>query len=85
MTPTRRIAKLEAQNASLRKRLDARTTQLILLLNQLSEIKEVISAEYGLVLELKSVEDDHEEQVCQPGSHPGEAGQGASDTSAPGD
>ena len=80
MTHTRRIAKLEAQNASLRKRLEARTTQLILLLNQLSEIKEAISAEYGLVLELKPINDD-DCQTTQPGSHPGVPGQEASDAS----
>jgi hypothetical protein len=39
MTDAKRIAKLEAQVAALRARLDARTTQLTLVLLQISDMK----------------------------------------------
>lgn len=44
MTHTRRIARLEAQVASLRRRLDARTTQLILVLDQVQQMKASVEA-----------------------------------------
>lgn len=58
MTHTRRIEKLEAQVASLRRRLDARTTQLITLLDQLAAIKDTLASEHNIVLELQPVEDE---------------------------
>jgi len=44
MTDAKRIAKLEAQVAALRARLDARTTQLTLVLLQISDLKAAIGA-----------------------------------------
>ena len=44
MTDAKRIAKLEAQVAALRARLDARTTQLTLVLLQISDLKSAIGA-----------------------------------------
>ena len=51
----KRIAKLEAQVESLRKRLDARTSQLILVLSQIAELKEIL-AEHGLEVTVKPVD-----------------------------
>lgn len=53
-TQARRIAKLEAQVASLRTRLDARTTQLILVLDQIAQLKDVL-AEHGLEVTVTSI------------------------------
>ena len=44
MTDARRIAKLEAQVAALRARLDARTDQLLLVLMQIEDMKKLTPA-----------------------------------------
>lgn len=43
-THARRIHKLEAQVVSLRARLDARTTQLLLVLTQINDLKDALDA-----------------------------------------
>lgn len=53
MTDAKRIAKLEAQVASLRSRLAARTDQLLLLLLQIEDLK----AGRGLVEEIVAPDD----------------------------
>lgn len=55
MTQARRVEKLEAQVASLRRRLDARTGQLILLLGQIEQMKQALDAA-GLEFEFQAVD-----------------------------
>ena len=43
-TQAKRVAKLEAQVASLRSRLSARTTQLILVLDQVQQMKSAVES-----------------------------------------
>lgn len=43
MTHTKRIAKLEAQVESLRRRLDSRTKQCIVLIDQIEQMKAALS------------------------------------------
>ena len=45
MTDAKRIAKLEAQVEALRARLEARTTQLTLVLLQISDMKVVVATQ----------------------------------------
>ena len=45
MTDAKRIAKLEAQVEALRARLEARTTQLTLVLLQISDMKAVVATQ----------------------------------------
>jgi hypothetical protein len=54
VTQVRRIEKLEAQVASLRERLGARTTQVIMLLDQIGQLKDAL-AEHGLEVKVTPV------------------------------
>lgn len=48
MTDAKRIQKLEAQVASLRSRLAARTDQLVLVLLQIDDLKRAAEAAHGV-------------------------------------
>ena len=65
MTGAKRIAKLEAQVASLRGRLSNRNTQVIMLLDQIAQMKQALE-QHGLEFEFKDVGEAHDDHTLQP-------------------